>query len=126
MAAQYDVSDRLELCAGDMFVDPVPAGADVMLLSNVLHDWDVGQCQALLARCAAALPAGGRLLIHDIYLNDALDGPLPIALYSAALFTFTQGRAYSAGEYREWLEEAGLSSEPLIPTLIHCGLLPAV
>jgi predicted O-methyltransferase YrrM len=126
MAAEYDVSDRLELCAGDMFADPVPAGADVMLLSNVLHDWDVSECQALLARCAAALPSGGRLLIHDVYLNDSLDGPLPIALYSAALFSFTQGRAYSAGEHREWLEAAGLAPEPMIPTLIHCGVLPAV
>jgi predicted O-methyltransferase YrrM len=126
MASQYGVSDRLELCAGDMFGDPVPAGADVVLLSNILHDWDVGECQALLARCAAALPVGGKLLIHDVYLNDALDGPLPIALYSAALFSFTQGRAYSAGEYRGWLKAAGLKPEPLIPTLIHCGVLPAV
>jgi len=126
MASQYRLSDRLDLCAGDMFVDPVPPGADVMLLSNILHDWDVGEGRALLARCAAALPSGGRLLIHDVYLNDALDGPLPIALYSAALFSFTQGRAYSAEEYRGWLTSAGLTPEPLIPTLIHCGVLPAV
>ncbi len=81
-----------------------------MLLSNVLHDWDVPECRALIARLAAALPAGGRLLIHDVFLNDALDGPLPIALYSAALFTLTEGRAYSAGEYRAWLAEAGLEA----------------
>jgi predicted O-methyltransferase YrrM len=126
MAAEYGVSDRLELCPGDMFVDPVPAVADAVLLSNVLHDWDEGECQTLIARCAAALSSGGRLLIHDVFLDDALDGPLPIALYSAALFTFTEGRAYSGGEYRGWLTAAGLKPEPLIPTLIHCGVLPAV
>ena len=60
-------------------------------------------------RCAAALPAGGRLLIHDVFLNDDLDGPLPVALYSAALFALTEGRAYSAAEYRAWLREAGLT-----------------
>ena len=125
MAAEYGVSDRMELCAGDMFVDPVPVGADTILLSNVLHDWDVPECQTLITRASAALPAGGRLLIHDVYLNDALDGPLPIALYSAALFTFTQGRAYSAAEYRGWLTAAGLTPLPLISTLIHCGVLPA-
>ena len=62
------------------------AGVDVVLLSNVLHDWDVPQCQELVRRCSNCLPSGGRLLIHDVFLNDALDGPLPIALYSAALF----------------------------------------
>ena len=49
-------------------------------------------------------------LVHDVFLNDALDGPLPVALYSAALFRLTEGRAYSAREYRGWLaveREAG-------------------
>ena len=50
-------------------------------------------------------------------------GALPIALYSAALFTLTEGRAYSAAEYRGWLTDAGLKSGEIIPTLIHCGVL---
>jgi hypothetical protein len=95
------------------------------LLSNILHDWHVPQNKQLIQRCAAALPSGGQLAIHDVFLNDALDGPLPIALYSAALFCFTEGRAYSAAEYRSWLVEAGLGPGAIEPTLIHCGILPA-
>ncbi len=125
LAAAHGVADRLECRPGDMFADAVPQ-ADVVLLSNVLHDWDVPQCRALLGRCAGALPPGGRLLVHDAFLNDALDGPLPVALYSAALFCLTEGRAYSAAEYRAWLAEAGLTPGPVVPTLIHCGVLPAV
>ena len=125
MAAAYGVADRLECRPGDMFADAAPP-ADVVLLSNVLHDWDVPECRNLISRCAAALPRGGRLLIHDVFLNDALDGPLPIALYSAALFCLTEGRAYSAAEYRGWLTEAGLTPRPVTATLIHCGVLPGV
>src|SRR5205807_7549491 len=109
-----------------MFVDPLPKGADVVLLSNILHDWDVPECRTLIARCAGALRPGGRLLIHDVFLNDALDGPLPIALYSAALFCLTEGRAYSAAEYRGWLKEAGLQAETMTPTLVHCSVLSGV
>jgi hypothetical protein len=119
----YGVADRLECRPGDMFRDAVPADCDVMLLSNILHDWDVPECRALVRRCAEALPAGGRLLVHDVFLNDALDGPLPIALYSAALFALTEGRAYSAAEYRDWLAAAGLTPGAVVPTLIHCGVL---
>ena len=126
LAAQYGVAERLEFTPGDMFRDPVPAGADVMLLSNILHDWGIPECRALVGRCAAALPPGGRLLIHDVFLDDDLGGPLPIALYSAALFALTEGRAYSAGEYRVRLAEAGLSPGEVVPTLIHCGVLPGV
>ncbi|HET6883364.1 MAG TPA: methyltransferase [Pirellulales bacterium] len=123
MADAYQVSDRLECRPGDMFADPLPDGVDSILLSNVLHDWDVPDCRRLVARSAAALPPGGRLLIHDVFLNDALDGPLAVALYSAALFSITEGRAYSAAEYREWLLAAGLQPQPIVPTLIHCGVL---
>jgi len=126
MASQFGVADRLECRAGDMFHDTVPTQADTILLSNILHDWDVPECQALVGRCASALPAGGRLLIHDVFLNDALDGPLPIALYSAALFRLTEGRAYSAREYRTWLRAAGLEPSTVVPTLIHCGILSGV
>ena len=126
MAKDYGVSDRLELVPGDMFADPVPGAADALLLSNILHDWDEDECQDLVKRCAGALAPGGRLLVHDVYLNDRLDGPLPIALYSAALFSFTRGRAYSAAEYRAWLSAAGLKAGPVVPTLVHCGLLAAV
>ncbi|MBI1369024.1 MAG: methyltransferase [Planctomycetes bacterium] len=121
-AEDYGVADRIDLHAGDFFVDPLPA-APVMLLSNILHDWDVPQCLAIIKRCAAALPANGRLLIHDVFLNDAHDGPLPIALYSAALFTLTEGRAYSEAEYKSWMQAAGLRVGGRVETLVHCGVL---
>lgn len=124
LAAEHGVADRLECRPGDMFADPVPA-ADVVLFSNVLHDWDVPQCRDLIARCAAMLPGAGQLLIHDVFLDDDLGGPLPVALYSAALFSLTEGRAYSAAEYRDWITRAGLSCRPITPTLIHCGVLAA-
>jgi SAM-dependent methyltransferase len=126
MAGAYCVSDRLECIPGDMFTDPVPAGCDAVLLSNVLHDWDVPECRNLLRRLAESLPAGGRLLIHDVFLDDDLGGPLPVALYSAALFSLTEGRAYSAAEYRGWLIDCGLTPGEVVPTQVHCGVLPAV
>lgn len=123
-ATQYGVADRLTCHPGDMFADPLPP-ADAILLSNVLHDWDVAECERLVHRCAGALRSGGRLLIHDVFLNDELDGPLPVALYSASLFSLTEGRAYSRREYGNWLSAAGLVPGDLAPTLIHCGVLTA-
>ncbi len=125
MATEHGVVDRLREVSGDMFADPIPISADVILLSNILHDWDVPECRKLITRCANALPSGGRLIIHDVFLNDTLDGPLAIAHYSAALFRLTEGRAYSAAEYKSWLAEAKLTFESFHPTLIHCGAIVA-
>jgi len=122
-AADHGVADRLECVAGDMFVDAIPGAPDVVLLSNVLHDWDIPTCEELVNKTVNALPTGGRLVVHDVFLNDALDGPLALAEYSTALFTLTEGRAYSAAEYRGWLDAAGLQVGAIIPTLVNCGLM---
>ena len=123
MGSDYGVMDRVELRGGDMFDDPLPSEADIVLLSNILHDWDIPECQQLVSRCAESLADSGRVVIHDVFLNDELDGPLPIALYSAALFTLTEGRAYSEREYRLFLEAAGLTTGPKTDTLVHCGIV---
>ncbi len=125
MAEAHGVMHRIDWLPGDMFHGELPR-ADVILLSNILHDWDVPECETLIRRCASALAPGGRLLIHDVFLDDDLGGPLPIALYSAALFCLTLGRAYSAAEYSAWLTNAGLTPKPVVPTLIHCGVLEGV
>ena len=125
MAREYGVADRLDLAPGDMFIDRVPEGCDVCLLSNILHDWDVPECRKLVERVGAALPTRGRLIVHDVLLNDGHDGPLPVALYSVALFSVTEGRAYSAAEFRAWLSEAGLTSDAPVPTLVHCSAIVA-
>lgn len=127
VAAEFGVAagvmSRLRLIPGDMFATPLPP-ADTVLLSNILHDWDIPECRNLIGRCSARLPVGGRLLVHDVFLDDDLGGPLPLALYSAALFTLTEGRAYSAAEYRGWLREASfMADDPIAPTLVHCGVL---
>jgi predicted O-methyltransferase YrrM len=121
-AEKHGVVDRLELKEGDMFTDDLPS-CDVALLSNVLHDWDLPECESLVQRCADAVKPDGEVVIHDVFLNDEMDGPLPIALYSASLFSLTEGRAYSAAEYRMMLEKAGLHPGEITPTLVHCGAL---
>ena len=126
-AARRGLTGRVEFVAADMFTDDLPRGCDGVLLSNVLHDWDIPECRTLVGRVAASLPPGGQVWIHDVFLDDDLSGPLEIALYSAALFTLTEGRAYSAAEYRGWLAEQGLEAAPaVVPTLAHCGLLSAI
>lgn len=76
LARQYGVPDRLRCQPFDMFRDPLPTGADTISLSNVLHDRDVADCQELVTKCASSLQAEGRLLIHDVFLNDCASWPI--------------------------------------------------
>ena len=62
MLANAGVADRVRLHGGDFFVG-VPSGADVYVLSQVLHDWDDDRASVILRRCYEAMPAGGRLVV---------------------------------------------------------------
>jgi SAM-dependent methyltransferase len=99
-----------------MFEGEWPVGYDVILLSNVLHDWDDSVAEALLAKASRALPPGGLLLVHDAFLDARKTGPLPVALYSALLMHSTEGRCYSLGEMRRYLDGVGFEWVESQPT----------
>ena len=98
---------KVEVIAGDMFKDAWPAGFDVHLLSNVLHDWEEPVVRDLLAKSHAALPAGGLLIIHDAFINAEKTGPLHVAEYSALLMQITEGKCYSIREMQSLLAATG-------------------
>jgi hypothetical protein len=60
----FGTHDRLEVTAGSFF-DPLPAGADAYLLSDILHDWDDEHAHQILARCVEAAPPAGRVLVIE-------------------------------------------------------------
>jgi len=119
-------SDRIDVTTGDMFADAWPAGHDVHLFSNVLHDWDEPECRRLLGTSAASLPAGGRLLVHDMFLDDDKAGPLWAAEYSVLLAGVTQGRIYSAAEVAAWAAAEGLDVVGRAATALGRGVLEFV
>ena len=96
------------------------------LLSNVLHDWDVGRVRELLAKSAAALPGGGMIIIHDAHINADKTGPLPVAAYSALLMTITEGKCYSEGELAGYLADAGFGGFSCVPTAADRSVITAV
>ena len=116
-------SMRVDVVAGDMFQDPWPRSADVHLISNVLHDWDVPEVRILLSRSHESLPVGGCLLVHDVHLNADKTGPLPNAQYSALLMSITEGKCYSIAEMTEYLTAAGFSVPEFHPTAADRSVL---
>ena len=119
------LASRVDVVPADMFADAWPTGHDVHLFSNVLHDWDEPECRRLLARTAASLPVGGRILVHDMLLDDGKAGPLWAAEYSVLLSTVTQGRLYSAAEIGRWLAEIGFGVVARRPTALGRAVLTA-
>lgn len=122
----WGFQDRVEVVAGDMFQDKWPSECDAILLSNVLHDWDLPEISVLLQKAAAALPSGGSLVIHEAFLNEEKTGSLPVAAYSILLATITQGRCYAPSEYANLLKPLGFEVGPYRDTVADRGFMTAV
>ncbi|WP_406047284.1 methyltransferase [Kribbella sp. NBC_00889] len=106
VAAGYE--DRIAVTPGDFLDDPeLPAGHDIVLLSMIMHDWTPEQDLAILRKCFAALPSGGRIVISELLVNDEKTGPPAAALMSLNMLVETVGRNYTAAEYEQWLHATG-------------------
>jgi SAM-dependent methyltransferase len=110
------LSQRVTVATGDMFQDPLPAGCDVHLYSNVLHDWGEEKVRGLLQKSHDALEPRGLLAIHDTHLDAEGFGPLPVAEYSVLLMHSTEGRCYGVDEFGRFLDDAGFTYIDIAPT----------
>lgn len=123
--AKHGLSDQIQVITADMFRDAWPQNTDVILLSNVLHDWDFPEVKRLLQKAAETLQQNGLLIIHEAFLNDDKSGPLPVAEYSALLMNITQGKCYTPKEYGELLEPLGFKVGSYEDTIADRGFMTA-
>lgn len=102
----------MKTVVGNFFGDVLPTEADVMLLANVLHDWNVGDCRRILRRVHAGLPAGGVVLVSEFYFEDDWTSESWMAVGQALVVNGEEGKcgwqpAY--GEMEELLREEGFA-----------------
>ncbi|MEU8301909.1 methyltransferase [Micromonospora sp. NPDC048909] len=115
--AAAGLTGRIGTIAGNFLADAaLPDGHDVILLSMILHDWDEPTNRALLAKCHAALPPGGAVVICELLLNDERTGPPEAALMGMNMLVETEGgKNYSGAEYRAWLTDVGFVDVRTVP-----------
>ncbi|MFD2256705.1 methyltransferase [Luteolibacter algae] len=122
---RHGLEDRISVKTGDMFLDEWPE-AEIILLSNVLHDWDIPQVREIIIRAAKSLVPDGLLIIHDAFIDDDKCGPVEIAEYSALLMNITQGKCYSVAEYAGILAPLGFEIGSFNPTISKRGFVTAI
>jgi 3-hydroxy-5-methyl-1-naphthoate 3-O-methyltransferase len=121
---RYQCQDRVDTHAFNMFDDAWPSGYDAVFFSNVFHDWDAPRRTDLANRAFAALPTGGRILIHEMLLNDAADGPLAAALFSV-LMLGTRGKQFAYHELEALVTTAGFADVRVTHTYGYYSLVSA-
>ncbi|MBP0588680.1 methyltransferase [Paraburkholderia sp. LEh10] len=113
--AAHGLQDRLRFYPGDFFKEPCPQ-ADVLVMGHILHDWDLEQKRALLARCHDALPAGGCLVVYDAMIDDERRENAFGLLMSLNMLIETRGGFdYTGAQCSAWMKDAGFTQVRVVP-----------
>ena len=121
--ASEGIADRVSVVEGSFF-DSVPAGADIYVLKNVIHDWPDDQAVEILRNVHAAAEIGTKVLLIEFviplhkreYIGHLTD--LEMLLSQA-------GRDRTAAEYRALLARAGFRVTRVVPTASPLSLVEA-
>jgi ubiquinone/menaquinone biosynthesis C-methylase UbiE len=119
------VTDRCEAVSGDFFAN-IPAGADAVILSRILHNWDDADALRILKNCRLALPSGGKLIIVEYVITDDAAG-LSAKLFDLQMLVyFGRARERSEAEYQSLLQGAGFSLARVVHTSATIAVIEAV
>ena len=113
--AQTDLMARITLAAGDFYMDELPGGHDLALLSAIIHQNSPEQNVELYRKIFRALVPGGRILIRDHVMNAERTQPCDGALFAVNMLVATAlGNCYTFDEIRDTLTAAGFTGIRLI------------
>ncbi|WP_211841373.1 methyltransferase [Saccharopolyspora antimicrobica] len=100
--AAAGLDDRADAVPGSFF-DPLPAGADAYVLSDILHDWDDDQAREILARCRRAAAPDATVVVIEPVL-----GPGTSTAINLFMLMCFGGRERTVDELTALAAETGL------------------
>lgn len=104
--AEAGLEDRCKFVEGDFFVS-VPPGADVYLLSSVIHNWSDEDSIRILRNVREVIPDGGRVLLVEVVVPDDDRPHISKDTDMRMLALFGEGMERSNSEYAELLGKSG-------------------
>jgi hypothetical protein len=111
----FKLQDRLTFTPGDFFKQDLPP-ADVILMGHILHDWDLEEKRALVAKAYRALPKGGAFIVHEAIIDDERRKNAFGLLMSLNMLIETRGGFdYTGADGSLWMKEAGFKNTKVVP-----------
>jgi hypothetical protein len=116
--------DRCAAIAGN-FLNSLPRGGDVYVLSGVIHDWSNEGAKRILKNCRNAMLPNGKVLVVECIVPGGNE-PSFSKLLDLNMMVMTGGRERTEREFCELFDAAGLSLNKIIPTVSPLSILEAV
>jgi hypothetical protein len=114
---------RVETASGSFF-ESVPAGGDLYLLKQILHDWEDEKCVTILRAIRAAIAPGGRLVVMDRLLPEQPRWPHPAYQMDLYMMLLLGARERKLSEFESLFAQSDfrldrVTEDPNVPCVIE-------
>ncbi len=111
----FGLSEKVKTINGDFFKDDLPK-ADVVVMGNILHDWDEQQKLALMKKAFDALPADGAFVaIENVIDDERKQNTFGLMMSLNMLIETGKGFDYTLNDFTGWAKKTGFKNTTLIP-----------
>jgi hypothetical protein len=111
----FELSDRVKTASGDFFEGGIP-GADVVVMGNILHDWDEETKLMLMKKAFDAIPEGGVFVaIENIIDDDRNKNIVGLMMSLNMLIETGKGFDYTFADFNRWAKKVGFKSTAIMP-----------
>lgn len=113
--SKLNLSDRVDVKAGDFFNDPLP-GSDVIVMGNILHDWDEKEKLRLFRQAFDALPEGGAFVcIEAIIDNERRKNAFGLLMSLNMMIETRGGFDFTFNDFDNWAYQTGFKTTEWLP-----------
>jgi len=110
----FQLQGRVKTAEGDFFKDQFPK-ADVIVMGNILHDWDEETKLMLMKKAYDALPPGGAFVaIEGIIDDERTKNVFGMMMSINMLIETGKGFDFTFADFNKWAKEAGFTSTKII------------
>lgn len=100
---------------------------DLILISNLIHIYEVLTNRKIIKEAYQSLAKSGRVIIHNLVLNNDKDIPKEAALFDLNMLLGTiSGKVYAQVEVENWLKETGFKNIESYSTILKTKIITGV
>src|SRR5688572_27819269 len=111
MAQRVGVAGQISFLPGDLRNVDFGGPYDVATLGHILHSEGEEQSRRLLGKIFDALGPGGTIVISEFVVDEDRRGPPGPLIFAVNMLVNTErGDAFTFGQIKRWLEEAGFTN----------------
>ena len=112
---KFHLEDRVKSKSGNFFTEPIPS-ADLIVMGNILHDWNEEEKIKLMQNAYDSLPESGIFVAIENIIDEERKNNVFGLLMSLNMLIETEGGFdYTFKDFCRWGEKVGFKSFHLMP-----------